>query len=126
MPYYVIFNQTVLYACIQTASMIPFFIPSMNTKSSCFGIFFKVRNMQGVFKPKYLSKVWNLWFYLFLTKIWWKKIKCNIISNYFYFFGGGGGGGVKEIKWNTIVGKVKEGVASQVDVELKPKAMKAL
>lgn len=37
-----------------------------------------------------------------------------------------GGGGIKEIKWNTIIGKVKEGVACQVDVELKPKAMKAL
>lgn len=35
-------------------------------------------------------------------------------------------GGIKEIKWNTIIGKVKEGVACQVDVELKPKAMKAL
>lgn len=78
--------------------------------------------MQGVFKPKYLFKVWNLWFYLFLTKIWWKKIKCNII----FIHWGGGGGKRDRIKWDTIIGKVKEGGVSQVDIELKPKAMKAL
>lgn len=61
--------------------------------------------MQGVFKPKYLFKVWNLWFYLFLTKIWWKK---NQMQHYIYSFGGGGGKRDR-IKWDTIIGKVKEG-----------------
>lgn len=53
-----------------------------------------------------------------------KKIKCSI----FILFVRGGGERDKRdrIKWDTIIGKVKEGGVSQVDIELKPKAMKAL
>lgn len=55
-----------------------------------------------------------------------KKIKCSI----FILFVRGGGQRERDkrdrIKWDTIIGKVKEGGVSQVDIELKPKAMKAL
>lgn len=51
-----------------------------------------------------------------------KKIKCSI----FILFVRGGRDKRDRIKWDTIIGKVKEGGVSQVDIELKPKAMKAL
>lgn len=52
-------------------------------------------------------------------------MKKNQMQHYIYSFGGGGGKRDR-ITWDTIIGKVKEGGVCQVDIELKPKAMKAL
>lgn len=95
MPNYVIFDQTVLYACIQTASMITFFIPSMNTKSSCFGIFFKVRNIHA---RRILTKIpFQGMKFMILPisnqNLMKKKSNATLYLIISIFVGGGGGGG---------------------------------